>query len=269
LRFHWLEWGAPDRAPLLLLHGGRSSARGTWSQTAPSLARGYHVYAPDHRGHGESSWDPEARYTVTSFVADLERLLDHLSLDRVSLVGHSMGAFIGLVYASQHPDRVRSLVLVDWAPPSEHRAPDAGRAVQPTPIFFDSRPAAEAYVRARFPEAARDRPLDYGLVDLPDGRVTWRADVAGLARAWSRARADRRLLDGGWPEVAALRTPTLLLRGGRSSVAAADACARMAAANPLVRVHDYPDAGHWLHQDAHEEFVADVVAFLAENDRPS
>jgi len=116
LRFHYLEWGDSAAPPLLMVHGGASSARGTWTLTAPSYANHFHIIAPDHRGHGETDWDPDARYGLPEYVADLAALIDALRLPPFFVIAHSMGGFITLAYAAEHPESIRGLVLVDAAP---------------------------------------------------------------------------------------------------------------------------------------------------------
>src|SRR5919199_1817651 len=202
-RHHYLAWGDPGRPKLVLLHGGSSSARGTWLRTAPAFVDRYHIIAPDHRGHGETEWDPEAGYTVPNYVGDFEQVVDQLALPRFDLVGHSLGGRISLAYAAQHPENVRRLVLVDSGPRDLGSA-DAVRLRMPDrPLTFDTREQAEAYARAGFPEAARDRSLDYGFIQRPDGAWTWRADVAGLRRA--RLRQDFDHISSQWSELTALR----------------------------------------------------------------
>lgn len=74
------------------------------------------------RGHGRSERPTDASlFRVPALVGDVEAVVDALDLDRIVLVGHSMGASIALEYAAQHPDRVAGLVLVDGA---RHREGD-------------------------------------------------------------------------------------------------------------------------------------------------
>lgn len=96
---------------VVLLHGvGSSSA--TWAALAPLLDERYALVMPDYRGHGDSE-APEPPYDVADFVADLERLLTELRLERVHLVGFSIGAIFAQAYAAAHPAQVGSLVLLN------------------------------------------------------------------------------------------------------------------------------------------------------------
>jgi pimeloyl-ACP methyl ester carboxylesterase len=105
-----VELGNPDGRPVLLVHGYTDSSR-SWSLPAPYLADKYRLIAVDLRGHGASS-APDCCYTISDMVHDLRLLLDHLMIDRIDFVGHSLGSMIGQVFAQRHGERLRRLVLV-------------------------------------------------------------------------------------------------------------------------------------------------------------
>ena len=123
IRLAYRAWGAPGAPPLVLLHGlGEGSA--DWDGVAPAFAAHYRVYALDLRGHGRSDW-PGA-YSVELMSADVLGFLDALGLDRVDLIGHSMGGLVGYLLAGDHPGRVGRLILEDVAAlrPRERGAPE-------------------------------------------------------------------------------------------------------------------------------------------------
>lgn len=260
-RFHYVEWESAAAPTLVLLHGGLSSAHGTWDETAGDFTPRFRILAVDQRGHGESDWDPKAEYSVEQFATDTRRVLDRIGVGRFDLIGHSMGGSIALVLASQMPERVRSLILVDSAP----RIPLAEGGAIPRmgmadrPLSFATRGEAEAYARTLMPEEAQGRTFDYGFVER-DGAWTWRTDIAGLRR--SPIARDPLWQAGLWPHLASLRCPTLVLRSGKPLNISAAAVARIREANPSVRVSEYPEAGHWLHQSEPERFKQEALAFL-------
>ena len=94
LRHHLLEWGGNGPA-VLLLHGFLENAH-VWDLVAPPLAAGgYHVYALDWRGHGDSDWiGPGGYYHFADYTADLAFLVPQLA-ERVALIAHSMGRGVG------------------------------------------------------------------------------------------------------------------------------------------------------------------------------
>lgn len=112
LRLHLLEWGAGDRV-VLLLHGYLEHAHG-WDFVAPRLAAaGYHVFALDWRGHGDSEWIGRGGYYhFLDYIADLSCLVPQLG-ERVAVVGHSMGGGAAVLYAGTEPERVWALALIE------------------------------------------------------------------------------------------------------------------------------------------------------------
>lgn len=110
IQLSYLEWNQ-GQEPLLLLHGLANHAL-VWSSLGDALADRYHIIAPDLRGHGDSS-KPERGYTFADIIADLEALMARLGWTSVHVVGHSWTGKLALVWARQHPERLRSMILVD------------------------------------------------------------------------------------------------------------------------------------------------------------
>lgn len=111
IELSYLEWLEAGQEPLMLLHGMADCAL-VWSSLGEYLASRYHIVAPDLRGHGESS-KPERDYTFNSAIADLEALMDSLAWKNTHVVAHSWSAKLLTVWATQNPQRLRSLILVD------------------------------------------------------------------------------------------------------------------------------------------------------------
>jgi 3-oxoadipate enol-lactonase len=112
IRLAYRVWGSAGAPPLVLLHGLGDGA-GDWDGVAPAFARHWRVYAPDLRGHGRSG--RPGGYSVELMEADVLGFLDALGLDRVDLIGHSMGGLVGYLLAGDHPGRVGRLILEDVA----------------------------------------------------------------------------------------------------------------------------------------------------------
>ena len=98
---------------VLCVHGITANAR-CWDVLAEALSPEHRVIAMDLRGRGLSD-KPDTGYSLDYHVRDILALIDDLGIDRVVLMGHSLGAFIVLAFAGEHPDRVDRLVLVDGA----------------------------------------------------------------------------------------------------------------------------------------------------------
>jgi pimeloyl-ACP methyl ester carboxylesterase len=95
---------------VLLIHGIGDSSE-TWSPVIPGLARHYRVIAPDLLGHGASD-KPRGDYSVAGYANGMRDLLSVLGIERVTLVGHSLGGAVAMQFAYQFPERTERLVLV-------------------------------------------------------------------------------------------------------------------------------------------------------------
>lgn len=105
-----LEWNR-GREPLLAIHGLGDCAV-VWHSLGDHLAENYHIIAPDMRGHGESS-KPATGYAFTDAIADLEALMNRLGWNNAHILGHSWGGKLAAIWATQNPQRFKSMILVD------------------------------------------------------------------------------------------------------------------------------------------------------------
>jgi esterase len=234
------EWGSRGAPLLVLLHGGALSSA-EWTDLGPRFAESHHVLAPDARAFG-----------AEQIVAEVEEL----GLDEFAIVGHSFGAVVGCVYAARHPDQVTKLVMVDAGPVDRSRPV----FLDNLPLVFATRDDAAAHLAKQLPRGFPDWYLDSRLETHADGTLTWRGDMAARVE-WSRGGGEP-LIPGLWPYVEALQCPTLVVHGAESPLFPLENAHRMAELNPLVRVVDIPDAGHFVHIDQPDAFFAAVREFL-------
>jgi pimeloyl-ACP methyl ester carboxylesterase len=277
LRLHYVDWGNPDRPLLLLVHGGRDHAR-SWDWVAHALRRDYHVIAPDLRGHGDSAWAVGSSYAITDFVLDIAQLLEAVGEYPVTIVGHSLGGAVSLLYTGIFPERVARLVAIEGLgpPPAmlaqlqgvpgwrrvrdwiERMQQLAGRQ----PRRYPSIDAAAKRMQDEngFLSEAQARHLTiHGVARNEDGTYSWKFDN------YVRAFGPNRLSED---EVLALRAridcPVLLVRGTESWASDPSTDGRT---QPFrnARVANVEGAGHWVHHDRLDEFLGLVQGFLAES----
>jgi pimeloyl-ACP methyl ester carboxylesterase len=116
-QFHLLEAGDPADIPVLFIHGNLSSST-FWEETMLALPTGFAAFAPDLRGYGQSDPLPvDATRGMRDFSDDLHTLTGVLGLERLHIVGHSLGGCIAMQFTIDHPQRVRSLTLVATGSP--------------------------------------------------------------------------------------------------------------------------------------------------------
>ena len=200
MNFHYLEWGDPADPTILMLHGNSQQAH-SWDFVSLALSNRYHSIVLDQRGHGDSDWAPDGDYSVEAQQKDLDAFVEALGLDNFNLIGHSMGGRNAYVWASRHPDKLKSLVIVDTGPETQRRGQDRMRRFRELPDELDTfeefvlqgagiyRPqrGADAWrVEVQHP-AARRRQVDLEVRQghARPGRPTARLDpgaVVGLRR---------------------------------------------------------------------------------------
>jgi len=110
VRIHLAEWWG-EGSTVLCVHGLTANCR-CWDTIAEALSPGHRVLAMDLRGRGLSE-KPSTGYSIDHHCRDIRSLLDDLGLEKIALMGHSLGAYLSLVFAAQNPDRVERLILVD------------------------------------------------------------------------------------------------------------------------------------------------------------
>ncbi|MEV0319704.1 alpha/beta fold hydrolase [Streptomyces sp. NPDC050658] len=151
VRLAYRSWGDPYGAPVVLLHGLGGSAA-AWDEVGRILGEEWRVYALDLRGHGESDWPEE--YAFELMRDDVLGFLDELGLDRVGIVGHSMGGVVGYLLAQEHPDRVERLVLEEAPPPFPREPVEVQRPDGPVDYDWPVVPAIRGQVDDPDPEWA-------------------------------------------------------------------------------------------------------------------
>jgi pimeloyl-ACP methyl ester carboxylesterase len=274
LRLHYVDWGNPDAPPLILVHGGRDHCR-NWDWVAQDLRRDFHVIAPDLRGHGDSAYSPSGDYSMSAFVYDLAQLIHRQDLAPTRIVAHSLGGGIALRYAGIYPENVVKLVAIEGMGPSpQMRARRAQRAVaERMRDWIDTERALAGRLPKRYasiedaldrmrkenahlsPEQARYLTV-HGVSQNEDGTYSWKFD--NYVRSFSPVDLTAEEQGELWSNI---RCPTLLVYGRESWASNPEEDGRVAYFSN-ARVSAFEGAGHWVHHDRLEGFLAEVRAFL-------
>jgi pimeloyl-ACP methyl ester carboxylesterase len=241
-------------APVVLLHGLFGHA-GNFGAIARRLGERHRVLALDLRNHGGSPHATPMSYPAMA--ADVLATMDALGLAQAALVGHSMGGKVAMLVAQGAPARVARLCVVDIAPRAYPAAFDVyARAMAAIPLRAGlTRGEADAAMAHTVPQPAVRAFLLQNL-RLDTAPPAWRLNLPVVAAALPEISA--------WvpPEVPAYRGPTLFLAGARSDYIAASDTAAIIARFPQARIETVPGAGHWVHAEAGEAFLAVLAPFL-------
>lgn len=253
MKLHFKEAGVGR--PLIILHGLFGSGD-NWATLARYFAEaGYHAVIVDQRNHGRSPHDPAMSYPLMA--EDLQELIETNSWKHPVLLGHSMGGKTAMFHAQRYPDVAAGLVVADIAPrhyPFHH--PEVLRALNAVDFsVVRTRRQAEDILRSQLDDPAVVQFLLKNLYWIDQDRLAWRFDLQAVERNIDQ-------IGNALPAGPVLALPVLFLRGGLSDYIqpADEADIRLRFADVSIRT--LPGAGHWLHADAPEHFLKEVIGFL-------
>lgn len=245
LRLAYTDTGETDRPAIVLMHG--------WGCTHETLATvertareaGYRVVAVDFPGFGASE-EPSEVWGVEQYTRQIEELIDSLGLEAPTLLGHSFGGRVGILYASRRP--VGKLILVDAAGIKPHRS-------------------LSYYVKVySFKAMKRLMYLRYGREEA-ERRLDARRAKAGSSDYAAASPMMRRILSKVVNEdltsrLPLIKAPTLLLWGDADTATPIADARKMERLIPDAGLVSWPGAGHYSFLDAHLPFRSVLTSFL-------
>jgi pimeloyl-ACP methyl ester carboxylesterase len=258
LRIHYLEWGRPERPPLIMLHGIGRLAH-TFDHIAPHFAGRYRVLAVDMRGHGDSAWDPQGAYLVEDYVKDIEGLARQLQLRNIVIWGNSTGGRVAQVFAGLHPDLVSAVISEDVGPERPREIADGmtARLKREDERGWASEAELLDQLKTASPRTGEDilrAYVRYGSRRRPDGRIIWKRDPS-IGNGFIPTEL--------WRFVREIRAPIIYVLGDRSTIVPAATQAELRRTLPRVEIATVPDTGHYPSEENPAAFLAIVDEFLA------
>jgi pimeloyl-ACP methyl ester carboxylesterase len=264
LKLHAIERGEGELS--VLLHGWLDHA-GSFDLLAPLLPG--HTVALDFRGHGDSQWvGPGGFYHFVEYIADLDGVLEALSpQEPVRLVGHSMGAAAGVIYAATRPGRVSHLTAMDAVPLSisiEEVPARLGSYLEDLRHLPRRRRRVESV-----DDAARRLMRNNASLSEKAARVLAEGGIGpdpeqenALAWKWDpllRAHSPLPISEPVVQLICAQPAPPILVIRGETGMLPQEPDLRERFPHLKMSVHTVPGSGHHLHLDAPEE-VAKLIA---------
>lgn len=249
-----VEMGAGDATPLVLLHGLFGQAQ-NFATVQKALAASRRVIALDLRNHGLSPHDATVDYPAMA--ADVSETLEALQVARAVVLGHSMGGKVAMTLALTDPGRVEKLVVADIAPVDY---PPAFRPYAEAMLALDLRPGltrrdADAALSPAIPNPGVRGFLLQNLV--PGEAPSWRIGLRQIAEALPVIEAAP-----PFPKGAQYGGPTLILAGEQSDYIREEHRPLFRALFPAARFGTVKGAGHWIHAERPEGFLAALGAFI-------
>ncbi len=257
LRIHYLEWGAPDKQPLIMLHGIGRVAH-TFDHIAPHFATKYRVLAVDMRGHGDSDWEPKGAYLVEDYTKDIEGLARELRLRNIVIWGNSTGGRVAQVFAGLHPDLVAAVISEDVGPERPREIADGftNRLKQEDEKGWASEDelfAEQKRGNSRTPDEILRAYVHFGTKRRGDGRLIWKRDPA-IGNGFVPTEL--------WRFVREIKSPIIYILGGRSTIVPAATQTELKKTLSQAQIETIPGAGHYPSEENEKDFAAIIDKFL-------
>ncbi|GAB2492185.1 MAG: alpha/beta fold hydrolase [Cytophagales bacterium] len=239
--------------PLVILHGLFGSLD-NWFSIARELEKHYTLYLVDQRNHGDSPHSDQWNYQV--MVEDLKELLDDEGLEKIYLMGHSMGGKTAMFFASAFPERVEKLIVADIAPryyPIHHQTILEGlNSIDLKET--KSRKEADDQLAEYIQELGIRQFLLKSLGRNSEGFV-WKINLPVITKNIEE-------VGKALPEEAKYAGPTLFLGGSNSNYIKQSDLTDLEKHFPNYELEFVANAGHWLHAERPEAVIEEVRKFL-------
>ncbi len=249
---HYKDSGTSGKV-VCILHGlfGQSD---NWQTHANKLSSYFRVITIDQRNHGHSDWHHAFSYKLLA--DDLERLIQHLQIEKFHLIGHSMGGKTAMHYAQNYPHRLEKLIVVDIGIkryPFHHQEIIEGiKSVNLSTI--NARSEAEEAMKPFINSNGVRQFLLKNLYWKEKGLLAWRMNVGVL-----EAEMDEILSEIPKKEV---WIQTLFIRGALSNYILDEDWEEIEEVFPDSELVTIQNSGHWVHAEASEAFLENVLEFL-------
>lgn len=250
MKLHYREMG--EGQPMVILHGlfGFSD---NWQTHAKKLAEYYRVILVDLRNHGHSEWTEDFSYSLMA--QDVKELCDDLGLNKIILLGHSMGGKVAMYFAQYYEEFLEKLIVVDIgvkAYPMHHQHILAGLHALDLENM-KARSEAEAVLKKHIDSDGVRQFLLKNLYWKKKGQLAFRMNLPVLEREMPEILS-------ALPEKEVM-TPTLFIRGELSNYILDEDISELEDRFPDSYVVTISGAGHWVHAEEPELFLESVLGF--------
>jgi pimeloyl-ACP methyl ester carboxylesterase len=244
--------------PLVILHGFLGMGD-NWKTLANAYAKeGFEVHLVDQRNHGRSPHDPAFSYELMA--EDLKNYLEDKNLEKVSIIGHSMGGKVAMRFATLYPESLNKLIIVDIAPkyyPQHHQQILEG-LTQIAKAKLTSRSDADELLAKYISLKAVRQFLLKNLYWKTQDELNLRINLQAL-------KENIEEVGKGLPQNSKYVGETLFLKGGNSDYIQDEDEKDIASHFENFEIKAIKNSGHWVHAEKREDFLQVSLEFLKTN----
>lgn len=260
-------WEAGEGSPLVFLHGSGPGVSGwqNFGEVLPAFAKHFRCYVVEFPGFGVSdTTDLHPMPAATQAVIDL---LDGLGLEKIDIIGNSMGGMVGTLFSMSHPERVRRLVTVGGLGLNTF-APFPAEGINLL-IAFTEDPTRERLIQWLRSMVYNEEAVTEELIEKRWALATEPGTLASARKMYSAAAMKAMIAAQAesddpppWAMLHKVEAKTLILWGRDDRVTPMDAALIPMRTIPDVELHVFPQCGHWAMIEQKQAFESVVVEFL-------
>jgi esterase len=241
--------------PLIIIHGFLGMSDNWKSLGSQYATQGFQVHIIDLRNHGKSFHSDEFNYTVMA--DDVLEYCQHHNLNNISIIGHSMGGKVAMLFATNHPELIEKLIVADIGPKyyaPHHQDILAGLNAVDFSIKPD-RTDVEEMLYPFIPDFGTRQFLMKSLYWLEPGQLAFRFNLPVF-------NAKIEVIGEALSEGNHFDKPTLFIRGGNSRYILDTDIPKIKKQFPNFELATIPNVGHWLHAENPKAFFEETIKFL-------
>lgn len=263
-----LHFRKSGHGPALVILHGLYGASDNWISIARKLEARFTVFIPDLRNHGQSPHT--STHTYQDMVDDLfQFFIDH-HIKKATVLGHSMGGKLAMMFASEYPELITCLIVADIAPKNYNSENKPFKTVLQHELILElmeelnlvavtSRKEIDYFLSEKLKDSTLRQFLLKNIHRNKEGYFEWKINVPVLRHALNSITSE---VNSEWfaDRQPILNYPVIFIRGLNSDYISDQDFLDIKEIFPEARLIDIPDAGHWLHAEQAEKFIEAVLA---------
>lgn len=263
-----LHYRKSGHGPVMIILHGLYGSSDNWLSIARRLEDRFTIFIPDLRNHGKSPHT--STHTFEDMVGDLHLFFLHHHIKTATILGHSMGGKLAMMFAADYPEMVDNLIVADIAPKNYNSGNRALKSVLQHEVILGlmeelnlvavtSRKEIDHFLAGKLSNVTLRQFLIKNIHRNKEGYFEWKINVPVLKSALNSITSE---VNSQWFDARKpiLKYPVTFIRGLNSEYISDQDFISITDIYPEARLIDIPGAGHWLHAEQPEKFVEAVIS---------